>query len=121
MADAPGAPDAQKLVSLEWPADGVALVTLNHPTINNHGSWEGVAQLADALEEAREAGARVVVLASGVAGHWFEHAWLKDLRNGVVGEPTTGDGSGWFRCLTEIGRLLRRRGGTRMGERSAHR
>jgi len=91
-----------KLVTLERPREGVALVTLCDPKINNHVSWAGVAALADALAEARKAGARVSVLASGVAGHWFEHAWLHDLRNMVTGKPVSGDASGWFRALQEI-------------------
>jgi enoyl-CoA hydratase/carnithine racemase len=91
-----------KLVTLERPREGVALVTLAEPKINNHVSWAGVAGIADALSEARESGARVTVLASGVPGHWFEHAWLHDLRNTLLGRPTSGDASGWFRALREL-------------------
>jgi len=91
-----------KLVSLERPREGVAVVTMSNPEIRNHGSWEGVGALADALTEAREGGARVCVLASGVPGHWYEHAWLTDLRNTMLGQPTTGDGGGWFRALVEL-------------------
>lgn len=91
-----------RLVTLDRPRDGVALVTLTDPKIRNHVSWAGVAALAQALEEARSGGARVTVLASGVPGHWLEHAWLHDLRNMVTGQPTSGDASGWFRCLQEL-------------------
>jgi len=91
-----------QLVTLERPRDGVALVTLTDPKIRNHVSWAGVAALASALEEARAGGARITVLASGVPGHWLEHAWLHDLRNMVTGQPTSGDASGWFRCLHEL-------------------
>ena len=68
-----------KVVSLERPREGVALVTMSNPEIRNHVSWAGVGELAQALAEAREGGARIVVLASGVPGHWLEHAWLTDL------------------------------------------
>jgi enoyl-CoA hydratase/carnithine racemase len=91
-----------EIVTLETPREGVALITMNHPKINNHCSWEGIDQLANCLAQAREAGARVSVLASGVPGHWFEHAWLQDLRNMVTGKPTSGDGGAWFRALQEI-------------------
>jgi len=91
-----------KLVTLERPREGVALVTLSDPKIHNHVSWAGVAGIADALVEAREGGARVTVLASGVPGHWLEHAWLHDLRNTLLGRPTSGDASGWFRALQEL-------------------
>ena len=90
------------IVTLERPREGVALITMSNPAINNHGSWEGVGRLGEALVEAREGGARVSVLASGTPGHWYEHAWLRDLRNAVLGEPTTGAGGGWGVCLQEL-------------------
>ena len=91
-----------EIVTLERPREGVALITMSNPEINNHGSWEGVGQLGDALIEAREGGARVSVLAAATPGHWYEHAWLRDLRNTVTGEPTTGTGGGWGVCLQEL-------------------
>ena len=93
-----------KRVSLDTPREGVACITLCHPEIHNHGSWEVVDQLADALTEAREHGARVVVLASGVAGHWIEHAWLTDLHAMLTGGETSSSGTGWFRTLHELSR-----------------
>ena len=90
------------LVTLNWPSDGVALVTMTNPAINNHGSWEGIYALWQALVEARESGARVSVLASGVPGHWFEHAWLRDLSNMFQGKETSGPPDGWFGCLDEV-------------------
>jgi len=91
-----------KYVSLEWPREGVALVTMTNPAINNNCSWEAVGELADALQEAREQGARVSVLASGVPGHWLEHAWLTDLVAAMTGEPTTGPGTNWYRAINEL-------------------
>jgi len=91
-----------KVVSLERPREGVALVMMSNPEIRNHVSWAGVGELAQALAEAREGGARIVVLASGVPGHWLEHAWLTDLHNMIVGEPTSGDGIGWFTAIQEL-------------------
>jgi enoyl-CoA hydratase/carnithine racemase len=92
----------QPLVRLEAPAEGVALVTLTDPRISAHVSFAGASQLASALQEAREAGARVSVLASGVPGHWYEHAWLPDLQALMAGKPGSGDPAGWFRALREI-------------------
>ncbi len=93
-----------ELVKLERPREGVALVTMTNTAINNHGSWIGIGQLAAAMKEAREGGARITVLASGVPGHWFEHAWLQDLADAMEGKPTTADGSAWFAALYEIGK-----------------
>ncbi len=89
-------------VEVETPREGVALVTVTHSAIRNHVSWAVVEQLASALARVRESGARVSVLASGVAGHWLEHAWLPDLRATLRGEPTTGEAGGWFRALAEL-------------------
>jgi len=86
----------------ESPAEGVALVTLTHPELENQGSWEAIAQLAAALRSARKAGARVSVLASGVPGHWLEHAWLRDLRALIAGDPMSGDPLCWFNTLKEL-------------------
>ena len=93
-----------EIVHLDRPSDGVALVTVTNPAIRNHGSWEAIEALARALASARESGARVVVLASGVPGHWLEHAWLRDLANMVTGKPTSGDGAAWFHCVRELSR-----------------
>lgn len=91
-----------EIVTLERPADGVALVTMTNPEIQNFGSWDGISQLANALREARESGARVSVLASGAPGHWYEHAWLKDLHATFLGQQTSGDPVCWFHALQEI-------------------
>jgi len=93
-----------QVVTLERPAEGTALITMTNPEILNFGSWDAIGQLADAMTEAREGGARVSVLASGVPGHWFEHAWLRDLRAMVTGKEMSGDPSGYFRALTELAR-----------------
>ena len=91
------------IITSATPAEGVAVITMSNPDINNHGSWAGIGQLADAMAAAREAGARVTVLASGVPGHWFEHAWLTDLVATMKGEATTGEGAAWGSALQEIG------------------
>jgi enoyl-CoA hydratase/carnithine racemase len=91
-------------VKLEWPHDGVALLTLTDTAPNHNLTCAGVSELADRLAEARQQGARVAVLASGVPGHWYEHAFLDDIRNLVGGRPATGDPAGWARSLDEVSR-----------------
>ncbi|MDH3644128.1 MAG: hypothetical protein OES38_18630, partial [Gammaproteobacteria bacterium] len=68
-------------VELSTPHHGVALVTVTDPERQNNLCWQAVGELADTLTQAREEGARVTVVASGVQGHWLEHAWLTDLAN----------------------------------------
>ena len=41
--------------------------------------WAAIDQLGDALSRSRAAGTRIVILASGLPGHWLQHAWLEDL------------------------------------------
>ncbi len=90
------------IVTLETPQPGVALVTVNNPDIDNQGSWEAISGLAAQLEKARDQGCYVAVIASGVPGHWLEHAYLDDLCNTFQGKPTTGDAACWFKALQQI-------------------
>lgn len=93
-----------QIVTLQRPANGVAVLTMSNPAINNFTSFEAVDQLAARMAEARESGARVVVLASGLEDHWFEHAWLSDLIAMLSGEETSGTAVGWFTALEELAR-----------------
>jgi hypothetical protein len=77
---------------LEWPQEGLAIVTVNDAATPNHNiTFATVSALADCLTAAREGGARVTVLASAVPGEWLNHARLGDLRNLVQGKPTGAD------------------------------
>ncbi len=91
-----------ELVKLEYPHDGVALITVTDKERQNNLCWAVVDSLATALKTARESGTRVSVIASGVDGHWLEHAWLTDLTNAFEGKPMTGKGAGFFECLQEL-------------------
>ncbi len=92
-------------VVLEWPEAGVALVTVGDGgAANHHVTCATVSLLADALDQAQEIGARVIVLASSVPGHWLEHAYLEDIRQMVMGNAATGDPAGWFRSLQALNR-----------------
>ena len=67
---------------LEWPQEGLAIVTVNDAATPNHNiTFATVSAPADCLTAAREGGARVTVLASAVPGEWLNHAHLGDLRN----------------------------------------
>lgn len=90
-------------VTLEWPHEGVALVTVNDAAVPNHNiTFATVGALADTLAKAREQGARVSVLASGVPGVWLNHAHLGDLGNLFQGKPASAEPSGWFRAPQEL-------------------
>ncbi|MDG2305774.1 MAG: enoyl-CoA hydratase/isomerase family protein [Candidatus Binatia bacterium] len=89
-------------VQLSRPREGVALIEMNTADIGGFVSWEAVNGLADALQEARESGVRVSVLSSAFAGHWFEHAWLRDICDMITKKPTSGPAEGWFRTLSEL-------------------
>jgi enoyl-CoA hydratase/carnithine racemase len=89
-------------LEIAWWSDTIAVLTFSDPPRRNQLSWAAVDALADQLRQCREAGARVLVLASGLAGHWLEHAWLRDLSNGVQGLAQSGSGRGWFAAQTEL-------------------
>lgn len=89
-------------VEATYPARDVAVVSFSDPARANQLCWGAVDALADCLRQCREAGARVTVLASGLPGHWLEHAWLDDLLAGIDGEAQTGAGVGWFECQREL-------------------
>lgn len=92
-------------ISIAWPQDGVALLTVGDGGEPAHlTSCATVDHLANALEEVVSTGARVVVLASSVEGHWLEHSSLSDLLNLVQGKEASGDGTGWFRSLQTLNR-----------------
>lgn len=89
-------------IEFAWHGDGIALVTFSDPARANQLCWAAVDALGDTLVQCREQGARVVVLASGLPGHWLEHAWLRDLSNGIQGQALTGTGAGWFTAQQEL-------------------
>ena len=89
-------------LTLDWENDNVAVLTFRDEHRVNQICWAAIDALAEQLRHCREAGARVVILASGLDGHWLEHAWLRDLSNGVNGLAQTGSGAGWFACLEEL-------------------
>jgi enoyl-CoA hydratase/carnithine racemase len=88
--------------SLETHGNGVALLSFADPGRQNQLCWAAVERLADLLDDCVKNDVRVVVIASALPGHWLEHAWLSDLDAGLDGQPTTGDGIGWFRAINAL-------------------
>lgn len=92
-------------VKLEFPSDGVGLITVGDGGAGGHTTTcAAVSRLADLLDEATARGARVIVLASSVEGHWLEHAYLDDIVQLVQGKSATGDPAGWFRSMQALNR-----------------
>lgn len=89
-------------IEVEWPAEGVALLTFTDEARNNQLCWAAADELGERLAQCREDGARVVVIASGLPGYWLGHAWLQDLLDGVDGKPQTGTGVGFFTAPQEL-------------------
>lgn len=92
-------------ISLTWDCDGVALITVGDGGAAGHvTTCATVSALADTLDKAIAEGARVIVLASSVDGHWLEHAYLDDIVQLVAGQAASGDPAGWFRSLQALNR-----------------
>jgi len=89
-------------LTVDWDNDNVAVITFKDIQRVNQICWAAIDDLAEQLRRCREAGARVVILASGLDGHWLQHAWLRDLSSGAQGLAQTGNGAGWFGCLQEL-------------------
>jgi len=85
------------------PAEGVSLITVGGPPPNGC-SFAVVERLAAELAQAREGGARVVVVGSATPGHWLGHASLRDLHTMVTGGQPSGEGMGWFQAIHELSR-----------------
>lgn len=82
--------------------ESIAVLTFTDNLRVNQLCWAAIDSMAEQLGRCRDSGARVVILASGLAGHWLEHAWLRDLSNGVEGLEQTGTGAGWFSAIEEL-------------------
>lgn len=89
-------------IDSHWVDPQIVVITFSDAERNNQLCWAAIDELGQTLRDHREAGARVVILDSGLPGHWLEHAWLQDLINGIEGRPQTGSGQGWFDVLEEV-------------------
>ena len=87
-------------VTLDWPCQGVAVATVTaRDTSNGTIDFATINELANALHEANMAGARSIILASGLKSGWLAHAHLDDLRRRALGEPLGVDTTGWLRVM----------------------
>jgi enoyl-CoA hydratase/carnithine racemase len=89
-------------ITVAWTGNHIAVLTFSDPLRTNQLCWAAIDALGEQLKHCRESGARVVIVASGLAGHWLEHAWLRDLSNGIEGLEQTGSGAGWFSSMQEL-------------------
>lgn len=90
------------VINVQWTGACIAVLTFTDLPRANQLCWAAVDAMAEQLTQCRASGARVTILASGLAGHWLEHAWLRDLSNGIEGMGQTGSGAGWFSALEEL-------------------
>jgi enoyl-CoA hydratase/carnithine racemase len=73
-------------VTLSYPADGVGLIAFADPPMN-FGTGELAGKILDAVHEAQEAEARVVVLASDTPGYFIAHWSLRQLIDAFSAPP----------------------------------
>lgn len=89
-------------VTSDWHSDAIATITFSDPTRHNQLCWAAVEEIGQAMQHCRKQGARILILASGLPGHWLQHAWLQDLVDGIEGREQTASGAGWFNTLQEL-------------------
>jgi enoyl-CoA hydratase/carnithine racemase len=89
-------------ISVVWHTPAIAVVSFSDEARQNQICWAAVDELGQTLRQCTEGGARVLILASAMEGHWFEHAWLQDLSDGVDRKEQTGSGAGWFASLEAL-------------------
>lgn len=90
-------------IELNWVDPRIAVVMFRDDQRRNQLCWAAVDELASTIDTARDSGARVVILASDLAGYWLYHAWLADLLAGLDGKRQTGTGIGWFKAQEALG------------------
>ena len=89
-------------IDSRWHSEHIAIISFQDPSRQNQLCWAAIDELAGTIVQCRERGARIVILASSLAGHWYEHAWLGDLENRLADRPMTGSGMGWFSAPLEL-------------------
>jgi enoyl-CoA hydratase/carnithine racemase len=89
-------------ISVVWNTPAIAVVSFSDEARQNQICWAAIDELGQTLADCTKRGARVLILASAMEGHWFEHAWLQDLSDGVDRKKQTGSGAGWFATLEAL-------------------
>jgi enoyl-CoA hydratase len=88
-------------VQISFPAEGVAQL-LQDTGPRNFSTFAVNEQLLGALQQAREKGTRVVVIGSGVEGHFAGHGWLPDVLQTFTGGTPSGDPLAGWRGFKEL-------------------
>jgi enoyl-CoA hydratase/carnithine racemase len=86
---------------IDYPADGVGMVLIDNPP-RNFGSYELIGRMEEAVNTIRDAGAKVVVLASDNPNYFICHAYLNDIIGNSTGGEVTGDRGAWGRLGREL-------------------
>jgi enoyl-CoA hydratase/carnithine racemase len=89
-------------ITIDWPTEHIAVISFQDPQRQNQWCWAAIDEMGEVLGQCRKKGARVLILASSLAGHWYEHAWLQDLCSRLEDKPMTGSGMGWFTTQKEL-------------------
>lgn len=89
------------VVELSFPAEGVAQV-LQNTGEHNFSTFAANDQFLAAVRTARDEGARVVVIGSGVEGRFVGHGWLPDVLETFTGGTPSGDPRAGWRGFTEL-------------------
>ena len=92
----------KKIIDKEILPNGVVILTMNNPEVNNNVTWKAVEDLYLEIKDSRESGSNIFILASALDDHWFEHAWLEDILALYEGRETTAPGVSWFYLMKEI-------------------
>jgi enoyl-CoA hydratase len=90
-----------ELVRLSFPSAGVAQI-LQSTGPQNFSTFAGNEELLVALDRAEAQGARVVVIGSGVDGHFAGHGWLPDVIETFTGGSPSGDPIAGWRGFTKL-------------------
>jgi len=92
----------KKIINKEILPNGVVVLTMNNPEVNNNITWKAAEDLFLEIKSSRESGSNIFILASALSDHWFEHAWLEDILAIYEGRETTAPGVSWFYLMREL-------------------
>lgn len=88
-------------IDLSWPHEGVAQIVVDSGA-RNFMTWKSMGRLHESLVTARDGGARVVIIASGVDGYFFAHGHLGDNVASWTGGAASGDPRNGLRVQKEL-------------------
>ena len=94
-------------VRVEYPADGVGMVVIDSPPMNTW-YWGLAEKMHAGMEEVRDAGCKVLVLASDVPGYFLAHVSLADGIASAEGGEISGNRAamGWCGAELRLGPMI---------------